>query len=123
MAGHLQAVVALALQVGVNMRTTTATAFAAPMTSVGRAAPTRRFRAVPAAPVKRAAQLAFGVAGVFGAVLALVVGPQLFVVGAVSILVMTYTGGPKALRLPRVGGSLRLYLLRGRPRWEPPTAT
>ena len=46
--------------------------------------------------VRRAAGLSFVGAGVVGSVLALVVGPELFVVGAASILAgWTYTGGPK----------------------------
>ena len=90
-------VVALALQVGVNyandysdgVRGTDDERRVGPLRLVGSGL-------VPAASVKRAAQLAFGVAGVFGAVLALVVGPELFAVGAVSILAgWTYTGGPK----------------------------
>jgi len=90
-------VVALALQVGVNyandysdgVRGTDDGRRVGPLRLVGSGL-------VPAASVKRAAQLAFGVAGVFGAVLALVVGPELFAVGAVSILAgWTYTGGPK----------------------------
>ena len=90
-------VVALALQVGVNyandysdgVRGTDDGRRVGPLRLVGSGL-------VPAASVKRAAQLAFGVAGVFGAVLALVGGPELFAVGAVSILAgWTYTGGPK----------------------------
>jgi len=51
--------------------------------------------ASPAA-VKRAAMIAFGAAGVAGAALALVVGPELLIVGALSILAgWTYTGGPR----------------------------
>ena len=46
--------------------------------------------------VKLAALAAFAVAGVAGAVLAFVVGPELFVVGAVSMLAgWAYTGGPR----------------------------
>ena len=46
--------------------------------------------------MKRAAQISFATAGVFGGVLALVVGPELLVVGALSIIAgWTYTGGPK----------------------------
>jgi len=49
-----------------------------------------------ASQVKTAALLAFAVAGVAGGALALAVGPELFVVGAVSILAgWAYTGGPK----------------------------
>ncbi|MEM9467571.1 MAG: 1,4-dihydroxy-2-naphthoate polyprenyltransferase [Actinomycetota bacterium] len=90
-------VVALALQVGVNyandysdgVRGTDDDRRVGPVRLVGNGL------AEPAA-VKRAAILAFGVAGVAGAVLALVVGPELFVVGAASLLAgWTYTGGPK----------------------------
>ncbi len=46
--------------------------------------------------VKRAALVASGVAGLAGASLAAVVGPELLVVGAVSMLAgWAYTGGPK----------------------------
>ncbi len=49
-----------------------------------------------AAQVKTAALVAFGVAGVAGAALALAVGPELFVVGAVSMVAgWAYTGGPR----------------------------
>ncbi len=49
-----------------------------------------------AAQVKRAAVVAFAVAGVAGAALAFAVGPELFVVGAVSMLAgWAYTGGPR----------------------------
>lgn len=46
--------------------------------------------------VKLAALAAFGVAGVAGGALALSVGPELFIVGALSMLAgWAYTGGPK----------------------------
>ena len=46
--------------------------------------------------MKRASIVSFGVAGVVGAVLALIVGPELFVVGAASLVAgWTYTGGPR----------------------------
>ncbi|MEZ5378108.1 MAG: 1,4-dihydroxy-2-naphthoate polyprenyltransferase [Acidimicrobiales bacterium] len=46
--------------------------------------------------VKRAAAAAFAVAGIVGGALAVAVGPELFVVGAASILAgWAYTGGPK----------------------------
>ncbi len=46
--------------------------------------------------VKIAALVAFAVAGVAGGALALAVGPELFVVGAISMLAgWAYTGGPK----------------------------
>ena len=50
----------------------------------------------PARAVKRAAFIAFGVAAVAGAALALVVGPELLLVGAAAIAAgWFYTGGPK----------------------------
>ncbi|MGH9136148.1 MAG: 1,4-dihydroxy-2-naphthoate polyprenyltransferase [Acidimicrobiales bacterium] len=50
----------------------------------------------PAAAVKRAAMLSFGVAALAGTALALAVGPELFVVGAASFAAgWLYTGGPK----------------------------
>ncbi len=49
-----------------------------------------------ASEVKRAALAAFAVAGVAGAALAVAVGPELFVVGAVSMVAgWAYTGGPR----------------------------
>ncbi len=46
--------------------------------------------------VKLAAATSFGVAGVVGGALALAVGPELFVVGALSMLAgWAYTGGPR----------------------------
>ena len=49
-----------------------------------------------AGQVKRAALAAFAVAGVVGGALALAVGPELFVVGAASIVAgWAYTGGPR----------------------------
>jgi 1,4-dihydroxy-2-naphthoate octaprenyltransferase len=50
----------------------------------------------PAAAVKRAAMLSFAVAGLAGLALALAVGPELLLVGALSIAAgWFYTGGPK----------------------------
>jgi 1,4-dihydroxy-2-naphthoate octaprenyltransferase len=49
-----------------------------------------------ASEVKRAAAMAFGIAGAFGAALALAVGPELLVVGALCMIAgWAYTGGPK----------------------------
>lgn len=46
--------------------------------------------------VKKAAAVSFGVAGLFGAMLAFAVGPELFVVGAFCIAAgWAYTGGPR----------------------------
>ena len=93
----LALVVALALQVGVNyandysdgVRGTDDERRVGPLRLTGSGL------ATPEA-VKRASIIAFGIAGVVGAVLALIVGPELFVVGALSLLAgWTYTGGPK----------------------------
>lgn len=49
-----------------------------------------------AAQVKRAALVAFGLAGLAGGALALAVGPELFIVGAASMVAgWAYTAGPK----------------------------
>ena len=93
----LALIVALALQVGVNyandysdgVRGTDDERRVGPLRLVGSGL-------VPAPAVKRASIIAFGIAGVVGAVLALVVGPELFLVGAASLVAgWTYTGGPK----------------------------
>lgn len=90
-------VVALALQVGVNyandysdgIRGTDGSDRTGPLRLVGSGL-------VSAQLVKRAAIGAFAVAGVFGALLALVVGPELFVVGICCLIAgWTYTGGPR----------------------------
>jgi len=90
-------VVSLALQVGVNfandysdgVRGTDGEDRVGPLRLVGSGL-------VPASSVKRAATLAFGVAGLVGASLALAVGPELFVVGALCLVAgWTYTGGPR----------------------------
>ena len=93
----LALVVAVALQVGVNfandysdgVRGTDGDERVGPLRLVGSGL-------VPPQQVKLAATLSFAVAGVIGAVLALVVGPELFVVGALSLVAgWTYTGGPR----------------------------
>jgi len=90
-------VVSLALQVGVNfandysdgVRGTDGGERIGPLRLVGSGL-------VAASAVKRAAMVSFLVAGAAGAWLALVVGPELFVIGAASMLAgWTYTGGPK----------------------------
>lgn len=90
-------IVSLALQVGVNfandysdgVRGTDGEDRVGPVRLVGSGL-------VPAGAVKRAATAAFGVAGVVGAVLAVVVGPELFVVGLLCLIAgWTYTGGPR----------------------------
>ncbi len=90
-------IVALALQVGVNfandysdgVRGTDGPARVGPLRLVGSGL-------VAPAVVKRAATAAFAVAGVVGAGLALVVGPELFALGALCLVAgWTYTGGPR----------------------------
>ncbi len=89
--------VALALQVGVNfandysdgIRGTDGSSRRGPVRLVGSGS-------VSPARVKRAAVGAFAVAGVFGTLLALAVGPELFVVGIFCLVAAwTYTGGPR----------------------------
>ncbi len=90
-------VVSLALQIGVNyandysdgVRGTDGGERVGPLRLVGSGL-------VGPAAVKRAAMISFGVAAAVGAVLAFVVGPELLVVGALSMLAgWTYTGGPR----------------------------
>jgi len=90
-------VVALALQVGVNyandysdgIRGADGRDRTGPLRLVGSGL-------VSAQLVKRAAIGAFSVAGVLGALLALVVGPELFVVGVCCLIAgWAYTGGPR----------------------------
>ena len=89
--------VALALQVGVNyandysdgVRGTDGESRVGPVRLVGSGL------AAPGA-VKRAATIAFATAGVAGALLAVEVGPELYVVGAACLVAgWTYTGGPR----------------------------
>lgn len=90
-------IVALALQVGVNYANDYSDGIRG-TDGARRVGPVRLVGSGLAAPssVKRAATLAFLLAGAVGAVLALVVGPELFVVGAASLLAgWTYTGGPR----------------------------
>lgn len=93
----LALVVAVALQVGVNyandysdgVRGTDGGQRVGPLRLVGSGL-------VPARQVKLAATASFAVAGLAGAVLAVVVGPELFVLGALCLLAgWTYTGGPR----------------------------
>ncbi|MEZ5244377.1 MAG: 1,4-dihydroxy-2-naphthoate polyprenyltransferase [Acidimicrobiales bacterium] len=95
--GGLALVVAVALQVGVNfandysdgVRGTDGEQRVGPLRLVGSGL-------VPPRQVKLAATASFAVAGVLGAVLALLVGPELFVVGALCLVAgWTYTGGPR----------------------------
>jgi 1,4-dihydroxy-2-naphthoate polyprenyltransferase len=89
-------VVSLGLQVGTNYANDYSDGVRG--TDRGRVGPVRLVASGLAAPasVKRAAFVAFGVAGVFGTALALAVGPEVFVVGAAAMLAgWLYTGGPK----------------------------
>lgn len=90
-------IVALTLQVGVNYANDYSDGIRG-TDGARRVGPVRLVGSGLAAPssVKRAATLAFLLAGAVGAMLALVVGPELFVVGAASLLAgWTYTGGPR----------------------------
>ncbi len=89
-------VVALALQVGTNFVNDYADGQRG--TDDQRVGPVRLVASglASAKQVKLAAAAAFAVAAVVGGLLALVVGPELFAVGAVSILAgWAYTGGPR----------------------------
>jgi 1,4-dihydroxy-2-naphthoate octaprenyltransferase len=90
-------VVSVALQVGVNfandysdgVRGTDGGDRVGPLRLVGSGL-------VEPGRVKRAATASFAAAGLVGAVLALVVGPEVFLVGAAALLAgWTYTGGPR----------------------------
>ena len=95
--GGAALVVALALQVGVNFANDYSDGVRG--TDGGdRVGPLRLVGSGLVAPgaVKRAATGAFAVAAIVGAVLALVVGPELFVVGILCLIAgWTYTGGPR----------------------------
>jgi 1,4-dihydroxy-2-naphthoate polyprenyltransferase len=89
-------VVALALQVATNYANDYSDGIRG--TDDGRVGPVRLVGSKLATPtaVKMAAMAAFAVAGLAGGALALVVGPELFVVGALSMLAgWFYTGGSK----------------------------
>jgi 1,4-dihydroxy-2-naphthoate octaprenyltransferase len=91
-------VVALALQVATNYANDYSDGVRGTDADDKRVGPVRLVGQGLARPgaVKRAAFAAFGVAGVVGAALALAVGPELFVVGAVAIAAgWFYTGGPR----------------------------
>jgi 1,4-dihydroxy-2-naphthoate octaprenyltransferase len=90
------AVVALALQVGVNFANDYSDGVRG--TDAQRRGPVRLTATGLATPraVKTAAVLAFAVAAVVGAALSIVVNPWLLVVGVAAIVAaITYTGGPK----------------------------
>jgi 1,4-dihydroxy-2-naphthoate polyprenyltransferase len=89
-------VVALALQIATNYANDYSDGIRG--TDDVRVGPVRLVASKLASPkaVKMAAFAAFGVAGVTGGALALAVGPELFAVGALSMLAgWFYTGGPK----------------------------
>lgn len=90
-------IVALALQVGVNFANDYSDGIRGTDGS-GRTGPVRLVGSGSVAPVlvRRAAVGAFTIAGAFGALLALVAGPELFLVGIFCLLAgWTYTGGPR----------------------------
>jgi 1,4-dihydroxy-2-naphthoate polyprenyltransferase len=90
------AVVALALQVATNFVNDYADGERG--TDSNRVGPVRLVGSglASASAVKKAALVAFAVAGVVGGALALAVGPELFVVGALAMVAgWAYTGGPK----------------------------
>lgn len=92
----LALVVALALQIAVNYANDYSDGVRG--TDTDRIGPTRLVASglASARQVKRAAFMAFGVAGVAGAVLAFVTTPWLFAVGVASMLAgWFYTGGPR----------------------------
>jgi 1,4-dihydroxy-2-naphthoate octaprenyltransferase len=89
-------VVALAIQVGTNYANDYSDGVRG--TDEDRVGPTRLVAGGLATPgeVKRAASAAFAVAGVVGTAVSVVVGPELFAVGVVSVLAgWFYTGGPR----------------------------
>lgn len=91
-------VVSLALQVATNYANDYSDGIRGTDADGRRVGPVRLVGQGLAAPsaVKRAAITAFGVAAVVGASLALAVGPELFVVGALAIAAgWFYTGGPR----------------------------
>jgi len=91
-------VVALALQVATNYANDYSDGIRGTDADDKRVGPVRLVGQGLASPsaVKKAAMAAFGVAGIVGAALALVVGPELFVVGAAAIAAgWFYTGGPR----------------------------
>lgn len=91
-------VVALALQVATNYANDYSDGIRGTDDAERRVGPVRLVGQGLARPgaVKKAALAAFGVAGVAGAALAVAVGPELFVVGALAIAAgWFYTGGPR----------------------------
>jgi 1,4-dihydroxy-2-naphthoate octaprenyltransferase len=91
-------VVSLALQVATNYANDYSDGVRGTDADDKRVGPVRLVGQSLASPssVKKAAMAAFAVAGVAGGALALAVGPELFVVGALAILAgWLYTGGPR----------------------------
>ncbi|HRW38879.1 MAG TPA: 1,4-dihydroxy-2-naphthoate polyprenyltransferase [Aquihabitans sp.] len=91
-------VVALALQVATNYANDYSDGIRGTDADDKRVGPVRLVGQGLASPgaVKRATLVAFGVAGLVGALLAIAVGPELFVVGAAAIAAgWFYTGGPR----------------------------
>ncbi len=91
-------VVALALQIGTNYANDYSDGIRGTDSDDQRVGPVRLVGQGLASPpaVKRAAFAAFGVAALAGGALAVVTGPELFVVGALAILAgWFYTGGPR----------------------------
>ena len=106
-------IVSVALQVGVNYANDYSDGVRG--TDDVRVGPTRLVASGLASPaaVKRAAFVSFGVAAVAGLAIALDTSLVLLVVGAAAIAAgWFYTGGAKALRVPRAWRGLRLCLLR-----------
>jgi 1,4-dihydroxy-2-naphthoate polyprenyltransferase len=90
------AVVALALQVGVNYANDYSDGVRG--TDAERRGPLRLTATGLATPtaVRNAAALSFGVAAIVGAVLSIVVNPWLLLIGAAALIAaVTYTGGPR----------------------------
>jgi 1,4-dihydroxy-2-naphthoate octaprenyltransferase len=99
-------VVSLALQVATNYANDYSDGVRGTDADDRRVGPVRLVGQGLASPgaVKRAALTAFAVAGAVGAALAVAVGPELFVVGALAIAAgWFYTGGPAPVRLRRAG--------------------
>jgi 1,4-dihydroxy-2-naphthoate octaprenyltransferase len=91
-------IVALALQVATNYANDYSDGIRGTDADDKRVGPVRLVGQGLASPdaVKRAAMLSFAVAGIVGTALALAVGPELFVVGALAIAAgWFYTGGPR----------------------------
>ncbi len=109
----LAGVVALALQVGVNYANDYSDGVRG--TDTARVGPVRLVAGglEPPAAVKRAALVAFGVAGLAGLALAAVAGWWLIALGAACVgAAWFYTGGPRPVRLCRPGRGVGVRVLR-----------